>query len=40
MRHGKDQEEKREGKSMEKYHITDSIKYVGVEDLDLDLFES
>lgn len=25
---------------MEKYHITDSIKYVGVEDLDLDLFES
>jgi flavorubredoxin len=40
VRHGKDQEEKREGKSMEKYHITDSIKYVGVEDLDLDLFES
>ena len=28
----------REDKDMDKYSVSDSIKYVGVKDLDLDLF--
>ena len=34
------EEQEREDKSMDKYSVTDSIRYVGVKDLDLDLFES